>query len=101
MVVLVATDKTVGGKPGAVPVVPPGQYVIQVGSFRSSGEAESQKAKLALLGIESRVESVTIDNRDTWYRVRVGPIDDPKKVQTTVQTLNVHEFESLLMRVKS
>lgn len=101
VVVPEATDKTVGGKPGAVPVVPPGQYVIQVGSFRSSGEAESQKAKLALLGIESRVESVTIDNRDTWYRVRVGPIDDPKKVQTTVQTLNVHEFESLLMRVKS
>lgn len=92
------SDDTVGGKPG--PLVPPGKYVIQVGSFRSAGEAETQKAKLALLGIESRVESVTIDQKDTWYRVRVGPIEDPKQVQATVRQLDANGLDSMLMRVK-
>ena len=49
-----------------------GQYLIQVGSFADVKEADAQKAKLALLGVESRVEKVTIDNSKTWYRVRIG-----------------------------
>ena len=47
----------------------PGErFLIQVGSFKERKEAEQQKANLALLGIESRVEQVTIDKKDTWYR---------------------------------
>lgn len=94
-------DAAVGGKPAAMPAIGPGRYVIQAGSFRRQGDAESQKAKLALLGIESHVESVTIDHRDTVYRVRIGPIEDPELVQRTMQRLNANGVDNLLMRVKS
>ena len=78
----------------------PGEYIIQVGSFRSRGEADAQKAKLALIGMESRVEQVTIDNKDTWYRVRIGPEADQAKVQSLVARLNENSFQSYLVKVK-
>src|SRR5688572_30486604 len=53
----------------AAPATLPGRYLIQVGSFKERTEAEQQKANLALLGIESRIEKVTIDNNQTWHRV--------------------------------
>ena len=34
-----------------------GDYIIQIGSYRSRGDAESQRAELALIGVEARVET--------------------------------------------
>ena len=48
------------------------QVLLQVGSFQSSGEADSLKAELAFLGLEAKVKSATV-NSDTWHRVQVGP----------------------------
>lgn len=74
-------------------------FVIQVGSFQERKEAEAQKASLALLGIESRVEQVTIDNRQTWYRVRVGPERDPRRVEQVLAQLDDQGIKALVMRV--
>jgi len=48
-------------------------YLLQVGSFRQAGDAEQLKARLALLGVSAKVQSVNV-NDTTWHRVRVGPI---------------------------
>ncbi len=47
-------------------------YLLQAGAFRSSSEAESMKARLALIGFEARVLDAQV-NGQTLYRVRVGP----------------------------
>lgn len=47
-------------------------YVLQAGSFAASGDAEAAKAKIALLGLNARVESAQINGK-TMYRVRMGP----------------------------
>ncbi|MGE0313866.1 MAG: SPOR domain-containing protein [Lautropia sp.] len=47
-------------------------YLLQAGAFRSGGDAESMKAKLALMGFEASVVQSEI-NGSTLYRVRVGP----------------------------
>jgi len=47
-------------------------YYLQVGAFHDSADAESARAKLALIGVESRVSTSEGDN---LYRVRVGPFD--------------------------
>ncbi|MCI0749839.1 MAG: SPOR domain-containing protein [Nevskiales bacterium] len=86
-------------KSGAAASTEPGQYLIQVGSFRDRNEAEQQKAGLALLGIESRVEKVTIDNDQTWFRVRIGPEKNPDRVQTILSRLEENSIASLVMRV--
>lgn len=76
-----------------------GQYLIQVGSFRDRKEAEQQKANLALLGIESRVEKVTIDNEQTWYRVRIGPEKDQRRVESILSRLEENDITAMVMMV--
>jgi cell division protein FtsN len=76
-----------------------GRYLIQVGSFKERTEAEQQKANLALLGIESRIEKVTIDNNQTWYRVRIGPESDQRRVEGILARLEENDVKALVMMV--
>ena len=50
-----------------------GDVTLQAGSFRGQDQAEKMQARLALHGIESRIQRFTRDD-ETWYRVRIGPI---------------------------
>lgn len=47
-------------------------YFLQTGAFRGWNEAESERARLALLGFEAKVSERTADG-STMYRVRMGP----------------------------
>lgn len=47
-------------------------YILQAGAFGGSGDAEAVKAKIALLGLNARVEAAQIGGK-TVYRVRMGP----------------------------
>lgn len=76
-----------------------GQYLIQVGSFRDRREGEQQRANLALLGVESRVEKVTIDNEQTWYRVRIGPERDQRRVESILALLEENDIKALVIKV--
>jgi len=83
----------------AAPALSPGRYLIQVGSFKERAEAEQQKANLALLGIESRIEKVTLDNAQTWHRVNIGPEKDPRRVETILARLEENEIKALIKMV--
>ena len=48
------------------------RYLLQAGAFGASGDAEAVKAKIAMLGLNARVESAQIGGK-TVYRVRMGP----------------------------
>jgi cell division protein FtsN len=48
------------------------RYILQAGAFGASGDAEAVKAKIAMLGLNARVESAQIGGK-TVYRVRMGP----------------------------
>lgn len=47
-------------------------YYLQAGAFREMGDAESTKAKLALLGFEATISDRTSDS-GVLHRVRMGP----------------------------
>jgi cell division protein FtsN len=49
------------------------QYMVQAGSFREFQEADKLRAKLALMGIESRVEKAKVGGNTIWHRVKLGP----------------------------
>jgi cell division protein FtsN len=53
----------------------PGTYVLQAGSFSDQSDADRRRAELALLGIESQIQRISIDDR-TYHRVRIGPVND-------------------------
>jgi cell division protein FtsN len=76
----------------------PGSYVLQVGSFTALGDADRMQANLALLGIESRIQRVTID-ADVFHRVRIGPIADLEELNQVRRRLRDARIEWLLMKV--
>ena len=45
---------------------------FQAGSFTSAQDADNQKAKLALMGMEASILQVMVQDK-TFYRVRIGP----------------------------
>lgn len=76
----------------------PGRYVLQAGSFRAEADAERMRASLALLGIESRIQRVTIDT-DDYHRVRIGPTNDLDSLNGIRTRLWNAEIEVLLIKL--
>ena len=81
---------------GAVMV--PGVYVLQAGSFSSYADADRIKAQLALLGIVSHIQKVTVDDK-TYHRVRVGPVDQLGQLNMLRKQLRDARIEILVIQV--
>jgi cell division protein FtsN len=79
-------------------VVEPGVYILQAGSFSRYEDADRRRAQLALQGIESAIQKVTIDDR-TYHRVRIGPISDLKELNLLRSRLRQASIDALRIRV--
>lgn len=75
-------------------------YILQVGSFRQSEQADQLKARLALQGIEASIQSVAI-NSDTWHRVRIGPINDLTTLNQIRKRLQKNGIASIVVKNKT
>jgi cell division protein FtsN len=97
-VVIPEQDGTAPASPGSGPVQKPGAYILQAGSFRNHTDADRVRALIAMQGVESKIQKVTID-RDTWHRVRVGPITNLKQLEDTRSKLRNARIDALVIRV--
>ena len=75
----------------------PGSYLLQAGSFGAAADADRLQASLALRGIESHVQRVTIDGA-VFHRVRIGPISDLEALNRTRRQLRNAGIDALLMK---
>jgi cell division protein FtsN len=99
-VVIPEQDSRAGSAPAVVagPVQKPGAYILQAGSFRNFKDADRVRALIAMQGVESKIQKVTID-KDTWHRVRVGPITNLQKLEDTRSKLRQAQIDALVIRV--
>jgi cell division protein FtsN len=74
-------------------------YWVQVGAFRTPEDAESQRAKLSLSGVESKISEREQSGR-TVYRVRVGPFDKKEDGEKSKEKLDKSGLETALVRVQ-
>lgn len=74
-------------------------YFVQTGAFRSQEDAEAQRAKLSLMGVEARVTEREQSGR-TVYRVRVGPFDKKDDADRNKARLEAGGVETALVRVQ-
>jgi len=81
--------------------LPKGRYILQVGAFRKAREADAHKAQLALLGIVSNVQTVTVNGNETWHRVRIGPYSDPAQLDKIRALLKQHHVEYVVLQDRS
>ncbi len=83
---------------GPEAVAKPGVYVLQAGSFREYRDADRRRATLALQGIESKIQRVSIDDK-TYHRVRIGPIDDLRELNVVRSRLREAQIDVLRIRL--
>ena len=84
---------------GVRQVEQPGTYLLQAGSFRTREQADQLRARLALLGVETDVQTVTVDNKQTWHRVRVGPFHNLRDLNTARSLLKKNGIDAILIRL--
>jgi cell division septation protein DedD len=76
----------------------PGLYILQAGSFSEYKDADRRRAELALHGIESQIQRVSIDDK-TYHRVRIGPISDLNELNTVRSRLHQAGIDVLRIRL--
>ena len=76
------------------------RYTLQVGSFRSHDDADSLKAQLAFLGIESDIQKVS-SGGEKWFRVRVGPFGNTRDMNKIRNRLHANDYNPMLVKDKA
>jgi len=77
----------------------PGTFIIQIGSFRKPSQADTLKARLALLGIESTVQTVN-QSGSIWHRVKSGPYTSFRMVDKIQNRLHRNNIDSIVIKLK-
>jgi hypothetical protein len=97
-VVVPEKDKDVKPDVHPAPETRRGTYVLQVGSYKNFADADRVRAQLALQGVESKVQKVSVDS-DTWHRIRVGPITNLDELNRLRGILRKADLDVLVIRV--
>lgn len=79
--------------------VDPFDYYVQAGAYRTNEDAETQKAKLAMMGWEARVTEREQAGR-TVFRVRVGPFSKRDDAERIKDKLDNAGLDTTLVRVQ-
>ena len=74
-------------------------YFVQAGAFRTPEDAESQRAKLSLMGLDAKVTEREQSGRQV-FRVRVGPFEKKEDADRQKEKLESSGIESALVRVQ-
>jgi cell division protein FtsN len=77
----------------------PFSYFVQAGAYGRTEDAEQQRAKLAMLGLEGKLTEREQAGR-TVFRVRVGPFDKKSDAEAAKEKLGDAGVESALVRVQ-
>lgn len=74
-------------------------YLVQAGAFRTPEDAESQRAKLGMMGMDAKITEREQAGR-TVYRVRVGPYVNKEEAEKAKDKLDDGGFDTALVRVQ-
>ncbi len=95
-----AKAKTAGAAAGSTASgADPFTYLVQAGAFRTPEDAESQRAKLGMLGMDAKITEREQSGR-TVYRVRVGPFGNKDDAEKAKEKLDGGGFDTALVRVQ-
>ena len=76
------------------------RYLLQAGAFQTHREADRHRAQLLLLGMDARIEKVTVRGNETWHRVQVGPFSDRSALSSARGRLLEQGIDTLLIQQK-
>jgi cell division protein FtsN len=95
----ILADKPAAGAKSAGAGADPFSYFVQAGAYGRVEDAEAQRAKLAMLGLEAKLTEREQAGRPI-YRVRIGPFDKKTEADATKDKLAVAGVEAAMVRVQ-
>jgi cell division protein FtsN len=78
----------------------PDRIYLQAGAFQNSADADNLKARLALAGFESQIQTAHLPNHKVWHRVRLGPYVQSEEAQRVQSALKDNQIQATLIRSK-
>jgi cell division protein FtsN len=75
-------------------------FFLQAGAFQNAPDADNLKARLALLGIESSIETTAAPDKGVWHRVRIGPYTNIEELNRARDTLKQNGVQTTLVKVR-
>ncbi len=79
--------------------VDPFTYFVQAGAYRTTEDAEAQRAKLAMLGMDAKITEREQSGR-TVFRVRVGPFEKKDDAEKVKDKLDGNGLDTALVRTQ-
>jgi cell division protein FtsN len=77
-----------------------GNYMVQIASLRTAADAERFKAQLAMQGIQAKVQTVTVNGKDTYHRVQAGPYQGKQAVNDVRSQLKAKGMDTIAVKLK-
>ena len=74
-------------------------YFVQAGAYRTTDEAEAQRAKLGLMGLDAKVNERDQGGRSI-FRVRIGPLQTRDEADHVSKRLEDAHIDSALVRMQ-
>lgn len=74
-------------------------YFVQAGAYRNAEDAEAQRARLSLAGVDAKVSEREQAGR-TVYRVRVGPFNKEAEAERLKEKINAAGADAALVRAQ-
>ncbi|MFZ5509765.1 MAG: SPOR domain-containing protein [Pseudomonadota bacterium] len=75
-------------------------FYLQAGAFQNPADADNLKAKLALMGLEAAVQQVSMQDKGTWHRVRLGPYRSQEELAPVRNQLQQNGIQASVVKVK-
>jgi cell division protein FtsN len=75
-------------------------YMVQIASLRTAADAERFKAQLAMQGIQAKVQTVTVNGKDTYHRVQAGPYQGKQAVNDVRGQLKAKGMDTIAIKLK-
>ena len=73
-------------------------YYLQAGAFQNPADADNLKAQLALLGIETVIQTRDLGEKGVFHRVRVGPFNAMDQINQTRTLLTQNNIPVTLVK---
>lgn len=74
------------------------RFALQAGAFGAEADAQSQRARLVLLGVDAQVVAAEQNGR-TVYRVRTAPLEQRFQAEALQDQLKAAGVESSVVRI--
>ena len=74
-------------------------YQLQISAFQTKEKAESLKAQLAFMGVQSNISSRLTSKGQKLFRVRIGPTSNKQNLIKIKRSLEKRNFKPFLQKI--